>query len=239
MTRSMTCLGTTTSELATGRYAFCTQWAIALDAFLIKHLPSSLSGAALPVTDHSVCLHPFERELIGGARRKRLATFSTGRCVARRALARVGLRRAHIGKDPFGAPTVQRGWLLSIAHTDEVAIAVAGRTRDYRYLGCDVEVRSRVTEDLIGAISSNDELQSWQEHGFGFAELFAAKEAAYKALSGDFDHAITLRDLHLICETSDRAQVRWAEHVTHRPINASLSLLAERFGMWVISLCYA
>ncbi len=120
----------------------------------------------------------------------RASTFVAGRLALRAALETVGADRAPLLQDSRGAPTCPAGFVGSIAHKPELAVALAAPAQGYG-LGVDVEIYDRerwrilpkiLTEAEIAELSAhaNDAQPSgpWREA----LARFAIKEAIYKAV---------------------------------------------------------
>ena len=153
-----------------------------------------MHAAAVAVADHTGSLFPEEAARLGPMAARRRATFSSGRVAARAALAAAGCPEQAIG-DREGAPEPPAGWLLSISHTDEVAVAVACRTDAFAGLGVDVEQVARMDPRFARYIvRASDRLPP----GAGPRELtcaFALREAVFKALDRPSQKALTRIDL--------------------------------------------
>jgi len=113
--------------------------------------------------------------------------FTMGRNAARRALARLGVPPASIGRrDPDRDPDWPDGIVGSISHSHGVVAAACARATDVRAIGLDVERAGPLGDDIVREICRDDELASlaaapppapsdWPRL------LFAIKEAGYKA----------------------------------------------------------
>jgi enterobactin synthetase component D len=147
-------------------------------------LPDS-PGPALPLE-----LHPDEAayaQLMAPARR---VAFVGGRVALRAALAAVGARDVGaILATPRGAPALPAGFVGSISHKSEVAVAIAAAADDpaRTTVGIDVEIPRAFRYDISDRVLTPSEraaLGSLDEPARA-AELlfrFSAKEAIYKAL---------------------------------------------------------
>jgi 4'-phosphopantetheinyl transferase EntD len=111
--------------------------------------------------------------------------FALGRAAAREALRKIGHPPVAIPIGEGRAPVWPAGTIGSIAHTQGIAVAVAGRTRDFLGLGVDLEQTGAVANDLW------PDLLVPAEHAFlrsippgdrarVATAMFAVKEAFYK-----------------------------------------------------------
>lgn len=107
--------------------------------------------------------------------------FAAGRRAAAAALAAAGAADRVVPRDPDGRPRFPRGFAGSISHTNRTAVAVVAP--DATAVGVDIEsavISPRVARFIL----------RWRERhtllppagGYTPRELFAAKEAAFKAL---------------------------------------------------------
>ncbi|WP_437661308.1 4'-phosphopantetheinyl transferase family protein [Sorangium sp. So ce1182] len=153
-------------------------------------------------------LHPAECELVHqrmGADARRWACFVGGRLALR-----VALRRAAASADALtspilrlddGAPGLPGGVAGSISHKRGRAVAVASPHDNVR-LGIDLEYIEYVTEEFAARVLTCEEMadvQSLPRDDFSAAvtEIFAVKEAAYKALSVAQRSSLDFSDLRV------------------------------------------
>jgi len=129
-----------------------------------------------------------ERALVEDAVPKRQREFATGRMLARRAMARLGLEPVAILRDDHGAPVWRGGCIGSISHTQGLAAAVVARRAAVRGLGLDVECRARPFPlealPVVAVPQEQDWLAAlpptWRETAA--YSLFSAKESTIKCL---------------------------------------------------------
>lgn len=129
---------------------------------------------------------PGEGVLIAAASPRRRADFARGRMAARAALAKVGVADMAILADADRVPCWPAGFVGSIAHTAEVAVAVVASVAKVSALGVDVEVAAPLAPDVweeVLAAAERAAVMALPEAERGWAALrhFCAKEAAYKA----------------------------------------------------------
>jgi 4'-phosphopantetheinyl transferase EntD len=138
-------------------------------------------------------LHPVEREVALAHLPRRRRTYVAGRLALRQALSAAGASPSPadlpaIEADDRGAPRVPAGFRGSIAHKDEVAVALAGRDDGAR-VGVDVEPLRALAAPLGRRILTPEELAALDrrcrdddDRGRELLRAFAAKEAIYKAI---------------------------------------------------------
>lgn len=131
---------------------------------------------------------PFAGDLaaVAGAVPSRQRSFLLGRLAAYAALRRLGApsRPLRIGADR--APCWPAGFVGSIAHTDDVAVAVAAPAHAVAALGIDVERARDLEPDMWPTVATERErvwlaAQPPARRGTLALRLFCAKEAVYKA----------------------------------------------------------
>src|ERR1051326_944800 len=131
-------------------------------------------------------LYPIEAEALGPrAVEKRRVLFALGRAAARDGLGALGMQNAAIPRTNSGAPVWPDGFVGSISHSDEAAIAVVGRRHDYLGLGVDLEERGRGLSARAARLVCRPSEMAWVDVESGterLLRLFSAKEAIFKAL---------------------------------------------------------
>lgn len=166
-----------------------------LDGFAaFEPLPASsgdggdgIAAAIGRIADHSRDLHAAERIGIRRMAPARLAAYSSGRRVAREALRGIGVADAAIARQGR-MPIWPAGVAGSIAHSRQLALAVAARQEHLTGIGVDLERSGRVSAAVAERVLSPAERQA-ASAGDLRTVLFSAKEAVYKAvcpLAGEF-----------------------------------------------------
>jgi 4'-phosphopantetheinyl transferase EntD len=125
-----------------------------------------------------------EQEVIARAVPKRQEEFLTGRTLARRALAQLGIGPRAIASGASGEPVWPDGVAASITHCAGYRACAAVRIGSVRSLGIDAEVHAPLPNGVLGQIAFGPELTAVAEHGGGVhldAVMFSAKESVYKA----------------------------------------------------------
>ncbi|KJY78338.1 4'-phosphopantetheinyl transferase family protein [Vibrio nigripulchritudo] len=119
---------------------------------------------------------------------KRKAEFTAGRVVAREALQDLGVTHTKLPIGEHRAPIWPKGYLGSISHTDNLALATVARDSEVSMLGLDVEnlIDESQVQTLMPMFVSDAEMDWQQTSGLTpqqFATLiFSAKESAFKAI---------------------------------------------------------
>ena len=119
-------------------------------------------------------LQPGEDEHLASARPPRRVEFASGRALLRSLLD----EPVAIGVLPSRAPALPAGWVGSLAHDHELALAVVAPDSAGASLGGDVEATGVMADDEAAIVLRPDEA------GLDPRLAFTLKEAAYKAWSG-------------------------------------------------------
>jgi 4'-phosphopantetheinyl transferase EntD len=130
-------------------------------------------------------LLPEEAAALDRAVEKRRREFATARCLARGALARLGMPPIPILPGTNREPTWPEGVVGSITHCPGYCAAVVARSSIVCAIGIDAEVHEMLPEDLLGMVTSEDE-RRWNRARAGDRVcwdrlLFSAKESVFKA----------------------------------------------------------
>jgi len=104
------------------------------------------------------------------------------RIVARRLLSRLNYNDVAITKTSYGAPVWPAGIVGSLAHEERVALAAVARETDFLALGVDIEPAEELPDNLAEIIATPAERSRYGQPFLRGRELFAAKEAVYKAV---------------------------------------------------------
>ena len=154
-----------------------------------------LSVACGCVADHTGSLLAAEKTALARMRDVRAAEYSSGRRVARHALAQIGIEDWAVtsrGRLPLW-PTQVVG---SIAHSRCLALAMVGWRRDLVGVGVDLEAENRVTPRLADRVLVDDERRCFG-HDDWPTMLFCAKEAVYKAVNPTVGEFINFEDVKI------------------------------------------
>lgn len=187
------------------------------------------------IADHRSTLKPAECALVAKASSRRIAEFSTGRYCARQALERFGCSDSAVLADKYGAPIWPAGYMGSISHCSDLAVAVVATRSAGISFGVDIEDAVNIEDEVVAMISSPNELEkllvlprcdlpiSWR------TVLFSAKESAFKAIFSATGSAAAPRDISVTIDVDGSFSVAWdADDAT----GAVPLLLVGRWLMW-------
>jgi len=142
---------------------------------------TELRLAGVAVTGQRGLLGP-EIEISKPFAPRRKATFAAGRRAARMVLG----QSEPILRASSGEPIWPEGWVGSITHTDQFAMAACAPASQITSIGIDLENIKASILDLGAQIASRQELRQIERYTTDSAAAltlaFSAKEAAYKAL---------------------------------------------------------
>jgi 4'-phosphopantetheinyl transferase EntD len=124
-----------------------------------------------------------EEAAIARAVAHRRDEFTTGRRLAREALARLGCLASSLPPDPDRVPRWPDGFVGTISHSGGLCAALVGRDRDLAGIGIDVEEIARMQPGLASLICRPDEADVGETDRVVDLTLlrFVAKEAFFKA----------------------------------------------------------
>jgi 4'-phosphopantetheinyl transferase EntD len=143
-----------------------------------------ISLVAGRIGNYTVELWPEERPAIARAQERRVHEFSTGRRLARFAMAELGLPAAAIARAEDRSPVWPASMKGSITHAGDVAVAAVTRAHALAGLGIDLERTERVTGKLFARIFTPAECELLDNADPRMpGVLFSAKEAGYKAVN--------------------------------------------------------
>jgi enterobactin synthetase component D len=130
-------------------------------------------------------LWPGERAAILAAVAKRQSEYAAGRAAAREALERIGHPAAAIPSAPDRSPIWPAQVVGSLAHTNDICVAVAAWKHQVPALGIDVEPDQAMDDSLWAHVCTPDELAALNtlpptQKGRLATHFFCAKEAFYK-----------------------------------------------------------
>jgi enterobactin synthetase component D len=180
---------------------------VAIQSRLRSGFPNDISVATVAVTDRSADLPSRERAAVDNASKRRISTFSSGRWALRLALAASGCVNAIVPRNDNGSPRVPAGWVASISHTDDVALAVASSDKNYEAVGIDVERTADISNELATQIGSARELAALSYQRWTLAQLFTLKESAFKALAPNEPHLSHWREIDVMILSNTTARI--------------------------------
>lgn len=152
-----------------------------------------------------------ERLYIERAVDKRRREFTTGRLLARAALAKLGIEAQPIGQGSHRSPVWPPDTVGSISHTDSWCAVAVARSADVLAVGIDVESDAPLPARLLEIVCVPQELQWLSSHPPGrrgalAKVVFSAKESAFKA---QFPLTDSLLDFHAMLVEVDCADCTW------------------------------
>jgi len=139
---------------------------------------------------------------------KRLDMFRLGRHCARKALEASGHPSAELPIGPGRAPLWPPGYVGSITHTSEHALAAVAPLTEISGLGIDVEARGELEPAVRRLICREDELPALGRLGepdIADPLLFSAKESVFKCIWPTVRRYVDFRELALIFEPGTHA----------------------------------
>lgn len=167
------------------------------------------------IADRRSALKLPECALVVEASSRRVAEFSTGRYCARQALERFGCSDGVVLADKYGAPIWPTGYIGSISHCSNLAVAVVANWSAGISFGVDIEDAANIEDGVMAMVSSPDELEkllllpcddlsiSWR------TVLFSAKESTFKAIFTATGCAAALRDISVAIDVDGTFNVAW------------------------------
>jgi 4'-phosphopantetheinyl transferase EntD len=145
-------------------------------------------------------LYAAEEEAVGRAVEKRRREFTTGRGLARDALARLGVPAQAIPRGERGEPLWPDGVVGSITHCAGYRACAVARSGDLAALGIDAEPDEPLPPGILEAIARPEERRAIARVNWDRV-LFSAKESVFKTwfpLTGEWlgfeDATLALRD---------------------------------------------
>lgn len=105
-----------------------------------------------------------------------------GRILSRTLLQLAGSRPVeHLTRLASGAPAWPTGFVGSISHDQDFAVAAVARSDDLRSVGIDIEPRLPLPADLLELVATPTERRELRGDLLAARLLFSMKEAVYKA----------------------------------------------------------
>jgi 4'-phosphopantetheinyl transferase EntD len=152
-----------------------------------------------------------EAAAIAQAVARRRDEFTTGRRLARAALARLGCVAAGLPPDRDRVPLWPEGFVGTISHSGGLCVALVGRARDLVGIGIDIEETARMRPEFASLICRPDET-GLQEAGRVVDPVllrFVAKEAFFQAYYPATRRFLDFHDVRVAVDpASDRFEAR-------------------------------
>jgi len=151
---------------------------------LTPSLPGEvLLGRRLIHANDRLHLKTEEKATLPANNTKRLDASGAARALSRQVLAEIGINNFSVLRAPTGEPLWPTGIVGSLAHDDEMAVAVIGRAKDYRGLGIDVETAVPLPGDIVSLVRTPEDIcGQYDSSALVDRILFCVKEAVYKAV---------------------------------------------------------
>lgn len=165
-----------------------------------------------------------ERAIAKNFHARRRRTFFGGRFALRVALTSLGEKIGPISSTPRGAPLLPAGWVGSISHKDDFALAIAGHV-SRGFVGCDIEERDRgLTQDISKFVLTPNEIVYIDSGAIGNRSRdeeillrFSLKEALYKVLDPAFRRYVGFHEVSVWPHDSGTAEVNFHLKTGHPP----------------------
>jgi phosphopantetheine--protein transferase-like protein len=200
---------------------------VAFDVIFERALPAGVCVAvSLPEGDDFALppgLHPDEAAFVHSSPSARRLTFIGGRLALHAAMAALGpgaaagAPPAPILSTPRGAPAMPAGFVGSISHKRELAVAIAARAEPTprTTIGIDVEVARSLRADIAPRVLTPAERSSMagltgEARDIAVLFHFAAKEAIYKALDPWVQRMVSFQEVEIATASDTGLHVRLA-----------------------------
>lgn len=160
-----------------------------LDSALLHLLPLSCNYGCSRHVDEGGLLAEELAEFRRIKNKKRADQFAMGRMAAHLALSKYEQQTNYcpINRSPGGAPEWPTGFVGSISHSANFALAIASNLSQHKSLGIDLEFYRKFNPNTPQQIADQNEFNIAANLGktekIHFFALFCAKEAVFKALS--------------------------------------------------------
>jgi 4'-phosphopantetheinyl transferase EntD len=169
------------------------------------------TAAAVDRVGPSAAFDAEEEAAVARAITRRRDEFTTGRRLAREALARLGCVAVGLPPDPDRVPRWPDGFVGTISHSGGLCVALVGRARDFVGIGIDIEETEPMEPGLTSLICRPDEADCKENTGVVDLTLlrFVAKEAFFKAYFPATRGFLDFQDVRVsVNPASDRFEAR-------------------------------
>ncbi|CDX16318.1 conserved hypothetical protein [Mesorhizobium sp. ORS 3324] len=177
--------------------------------------PGLITGCRLIGAGDERYLLPAEDASIATREHGARAASGAGRRIAHELLRRLGCADLAVLRGQLGNPIWPAGIVGSIAHDDELAVAVAARSDAMRSVGIDIEPALPLPHDLRTLVTTPHDRLGDLDPGIGGRILFAAKEAVYKASFPLDGYVLGFEDI-AVDFTSSEAVTSFGNRITVR-----------------------
>jgi 4'-phosphopantetheinyl transferase EntD len=148
------------------------------------------------IADYREWLLPGEAADLGAWVQRRQFEYSSGRHFAHRAMTALGVSPDPVIRMQDRAPIWPEGLTGSIAHCDDLAVALVMRNDRGAGIGVDVERRGRIDPSLFASLFTREEQLAIGRGGSATLH-FSAKEAVYKAIYPEVRTFVDFTDVAL------------------------------------------
>lgn len=131
---------------------------------------------------------------------RRLQEFSAGRAQARAVLRALGLASPVVPVGADRAPLWPHGFVGSISHAGEIALAAAAPCTVVRAIGVDLEPSLPLDDELLGRVCRPEELARLEASPRLLHQaklIFSAKESVYKCVAPQMGLFLDFSDLEI------------------------------------------
>jgi 4'-phosphopantetheinyl transferase EntD len=170
---------------------------------------------------------------------KRRESFLRGRAAARIVLCSLGGTEWLLPSGSDGAPQWPPGVVGSLTHCQEVAVAAAARSSDYRSIGLDLEAVERMGQ--IDARLCRGREAEWVHAGevnTRRTALFSAKETLFKLLYPVHKERFGLRDVELSYNERQHCFTLYADSRGYSERYSTLQITCQNDGEVVLTSAF-
>ncbi len=158
------------------------------------------------VSDYSHILAAEEIAFLQRAVEKRRREFSTGRFLAAKALAELGVKETVVKRGSANEPVWPAGIVGTISHDAELCVVVVARDSCSSGIGVDIEKIDASVSELLGMILRPDE-RGATSNPVSDAQVrltFSAKESVYKAVYPTVQRFIDFSEVRICFDSENR-----------------------------------
>jgi len=155
----------------------------ALDAAAARILPPGIRFAcrAIRPGDRTLLL-PDEAACISSRKESVRDASGAARHMARELLAEFGFSGVPVLRAASGAPVWPTGVVGSLAHDDDLAVAVVAAATSFTGIGIDIEPAEPLSAEVADIVRIDRDVLDGVDETLATRLLFSAKEAVYKAV---------------------------------------------------------
>lgn len=192
---------------------------LSLDTFEVPR-SSRLCLVVIRVKDYTRTLSDTEKSYALAVNKARREQYSSGRRAVQ-----FGLSALNISEVPILIDDRRPDWpshvVGSIAHADQLAVALVGFKQDFRGVGIDILPKYSVSERVRNRILLDSELEIVysQESKDLQTVMFCAKESIYKATNPESDEFLAFRD---VCVQIDEVTTEFTAKTSSEKLSSEL-----------------